>query len=115
VARPTNPHEALCPACQRVRDEDPAGYLTLTGRFLQEHQEEILNVARNEERDEKAEHPLHRIMHITPQGDGFLITTTDLHLPRRIGEALHHAYQGELDFHYVEEGSILRVSWMRDG
>ena len=26
--------------------------------------------------------------------------TTDIHLPRRIGEALHRAYQ--LDFHYIE-------------
>jgi NMD protein affecting ribosome stability and mRNA decay len=105
----------MCPACQRVRDAYPAGYVTLSGRFLQDHHEEILNLARHEAQIETAEHPLHRIMQIEPHADGFLITTTDLHLARRIGEAVHRAYQGEMDFHYGEEGSILRVSWCRDG
>lgn len=29
--------------------------------------------------------------------DGRLITTTDAHLARGLGEAVHHAYQGTLD------------------
>ena len=41
--------------------------------------------------------------------------TTDIHLPRRIGEALHHAHRGELDFHYDKEAYAIRVSWRRDG
>jgi hypothetical protein len=36
-------------------------------------------------------------MQIEEQVDGILITTTDIHLPRRIGEALHRAYQGEIE------------------
>jgi hypothetical protein len=114
MGRPADAHEELCPACLRIRDQYPAGFLSLSGRFLQQHQAEIVNLARNEERDEQAEHPLHRIMQIDEQVDGVLITTTDIHLPRRIGEALRRAYQGEVDFHYVEEGSILRVHWRRD-
>jgi uncharacterized protein (DUF2249 family) len=43
-----------------------------------------------------------------------VITTTDLHLPRRIGDALHRAHQGEISFHYIEEGNILRVHWKRE-
>jgi hypothetical protein len=41
-------------------------------------------------------------------------TTTDLNLPRRSGEALPRAYQGELDFHYIEEGSTLDMRWKRE-
>jgi RecG-like helicase len=63
---------------------------------------------------EKAEHPLHRIMDIQETNDGFVVTTTDIHLPRRIGEALHRAYHGTLDFHYDDEAYLLRVNWTRD-
>jgi NMD protein affecting ribosome stability and mRNA decay len=112
--RPAQAHEEMCPACQRVRDQNPAGFLALSGRFLQEHKEEILNLVRNEEQDENAEHPLHRIVQIEEETDGIVITTTDLHLPRRIGDALHRAHQGETSFHYIEEGSIRRVHWKRE-
>ena len=53
-------------------------------------------------------------MQIEEQTDGIQITTTDIHLPRRIGEALHRAYQGEIDVHYVEEGSTFHVHWKRE-
>jgi hypothetical protein len=32
-----------------------------------------------------------------------LMTTTDIHLARGMGELLHHAYQGGLEFHYNPE------------
>jgi NMD protein affecting ribosome stability and mRNA decay len=114
MKRPASAHEEMCPACQRVEDKYPAGFLTLGGRFLQDHKEEILNLVRNEEQDENAEHPLNRVMQIEEGTEGIVVTTTDLHLPRRIGEALSRAYQGDIDFHYIEEGSILRVQWTRE-
>ena len=54
-------------------------------------------------------------MAIEEQGDAIVVRTTDIHLPRRIGEALQHAYHGELDFRYEEETYFLRVHWTRDG
>jgi hypothetical protein len=59
---------------------------------------------------------MQRIMKIVNQGNGtesVLITTTDIHLARGIGDALHHAYRGKLDFHYNPEQTLLRVSWER--
>jgi hypothetical protein len=110
---PAAAHEEMCPACLRVRDKYPAGFLTLRGPYLQEHRADIINLAHNEEADEKAEHALHRIMAFEERAEQVLITTTDIHLPRRIGEALHRAHRGELDFHYEEEGSLPLVSWQR--
>jgi hypothetical protein len=52
-------------------------------------------------------------MEIEEKSDTALITTTDIHLARGIGEAVHHAYQGELDYHYNPEEALLRVTWMR--
>ena len=60
---------------------------------------------------EKASHPLQRIMDIEKTAHGTMITTTDIHLARGIGDALHHAYRGELEFHYNPEQNLLRVTW----
>lgn len=113
VSKAAPGHEEMCPACQRIRDRYPAGFVTVGGPFLTEHRDEILNLARNEGTKAKTEHPLKRIMKIEEQPGGFLITTTDIHLARAIGEALHRAYQGELDYHYNEEDYMLRVNWRR--
>jgi len=113
LEKPTQAHEKMCPACHRIHDEFPAGYVTMTGPFFKEHREELLHLARNEEARTKAEHPLKRIMKIEDQDDGIQITTTDIHLARGIGEALHHAYQGEIEYHYNERENLLRVAWER--
>ena len=62
----------------------------------------------------KSARPLHRIMAIKDKGEEIEITTTDIHLPRRIGQALHNAYKGDFDFHYDEEGYFVRVNWTRE-
>lgn len=93
--RPVKAHEHLCPACHRIKDRFPAGYVKLSGDFLGAHRDEIRHLIRNEEQQEAANHPLQRIMDITEEGGVTSVTATDVHLARRIGEALHHAYQGK--------------------
>ena len=75
----------------------PAGEIRLGGSFLGKHRDEILHLVRHQEEMEKAEHPLNRIMKIDDTPDQILVTTTEIHLPRRIGEALRNAFHGELD------------------
>lgn len=110
---PAKAHVELCPACHRIHDEFPAGYVTLSGMFLKEHREELLHLAKNEEAKAKSEHPLERIIGIQEGDDRMVITTTDIHLARGIGEALYHAYKGELEFHYNQQENLLRVVWER--
>ncbi len=111
---PSGAYEELCQACRRVNDGYPAGIVTLRGAFLKTRRTEILSLARNQEKMEKSARPLHRIMAIKDKGEEIEITTTDIHLPRRIGQALHNAYKGEFDFHYDEEGYFVRVNWTRE-
>ena len=113
LPRPDRPHEQLCPACHRVHDALPAGYVTLSGGFLEQHRDEILHRVRNLGEKAKAEHPLERIIAVADHDDGVMVTTTDIHLARSIGDALEHAYQGELEFHYNEAENLLRVHWQR--
>lgn len=111
-AQPTQVYDAVCPACHRIADHCPAGVVHLSGPFFEAHKEEILNKVRREEAAEKTEHPLSRIMWMEASGMETNITTTDSHLPRRIGEALRSAYDGEIHLRYEEDG-FARVSWKR--
>ena len=109
---PDNAHREICPACHRIHDRYPAGFLTLSGEFFQAHRDEVMNLVHKHEKHELSEHPQKRIMAVEQKKEGAtLVTTTDIHLARGIGEALHHAYRGELNFHYNPEQNLLRVSW----
>jgi NMD protein affecting ribosome stability and mRNA decay len=112
-AWPADAPRETCQACHRVHDRYPAGILTLAGDYARGHRTEIVNLARRIERDELAQHPLHRIMNIESRGEGLVITTTDIHLPRRIADAVRHAHKGVLQVHYDREGYLLRVLWTR--
>lgn len=108
---PSDAHQETCPACHRIADHYPAGYVLLQGGILSAKRAEVLKLIRAQESREKAEHALQRIMDIQEQGDRWEVTTTDIHLARRIGEALHGAYHGELELHYNPQENLLRVNW----
>lgn len=110
---PVKANKVVCPACQRIADNYPAGYLELKGGFVKQHQEEILNLIRNEEKLEKGEHPLERIMNITEEDENTLITSTGIHITHRIGKAITRAYQGDLTFAYGDGEKTIRMVWER--
>jgi NMD protein affecting ribosome stability and mRNA decay len=113
-APPADAHRTECPACRRTSDGVPAGIVTVKGAFAAEHRDEIVNLVRNVEEREKAEHALKRVMALAPQDDGALeISTTDARLARAIADALHSAYRGELDYQFVEPESCFRATWVR--
>lgn len=106
--------EVTCPACRRIKDAYPAGEILVSGAFAAAHEDELLRLVRNTENAETVEHPLNRIMNISSSDDRITITTTDIHLPRRIGHALENAWGGELATHYDEGGWFARVTWRRE-
>jgi hypothetical protein len=109
----TGSPQVKCPACRRIADDYPAGIVTLRGDFAQAHADEIRGLIRNLEEKEKKEHPLKRVMAIDAQADALVVKTTDARLARGIGEALEHAYDGELDYRFTETENVLRVDWRR--
>ena len=106
---------AVCPACRRVEDRYPAGEITVSGSFVAAHAKEIERLIRNTADKEASEHPLHRIMNLTRRRGAVMVTTTDIHLPHRIGHALKDAWGGALATHYDDEGYYARVTWERNG
>ena len=113
AAAPADAHQQRCPACRRIHDKFPAGYVTVGGDYFRLHREELLHLIANVGERAKQEHPLERIIAIEERPDEVTVTTTDSHLARGIGEALHHACHGELQFRYLEEDNLLRVHWQR--
>jgi hypothetical protein len=105
----------LCQACHRINDKFPAGVVTLTGNFVSSKKAEILQLVRHQEEVERNEHPMNRIIDIEEELGRVVINTTDIHLPRRIGETLKRAFQGQLDLAHEEDGYFVRVNWHREG
>jgi len=107
-------HEENCPACRRIQEKVPAGFLRLKGDFFRSHAVEIMNIVQNREAQERAQRPLKRIIGVEKSADGGVVFSfTDTHLPRDIGEAIQQACDGELDIQYTREAGIVRVTWER--
>ncbi|NWF89296.1 MAG: ATPase [Ignavibacteriaceae bacterium] len=103
-----------CPACRRISDNYPAGYIEIKGNFFVQHSNDILNLVNNVERQEKSDRPLERIIAIQESKSKTVITTTGIHIARRIGEALSRSYQGTFDFQYADGEKSIRVFWERE-
>jgi NMD protein affecting ribosome stability and mRNA decay len=112
-AAPAGAPEQRCPACLRIQDGFPAGYVKLGGEFFAAHRDDILNLVRNCEAAEKLEHPMQRIIAIEDQSDGVVVTTTDAHLARHIAERVHDACKGTLAVQYSKQENLFRASWKR--
>jgi NMD protein affecting ribosome stability and mRNA decay len=113
TAAPAGAARLRCPACRRIDEGSPAGYIALSGGFFSAHRSEVLACVRNCEKKEKTTHPLERIMAIRPAGDGTMVTTTSVHLARRVAHALESAFKGTLNIAYNHQDNLLRVRWSR--
>lgn len=111
--RPSGAEDHTCPACRRIHDHCPAGILVLKGAYATDHEEGIRELLKNEALDEAKEHPLNRIIEWSSGKAEISISTTEIHLVRRLGDALHRAHHGELSFHYEPGEYFLRIHWVR--
>jgi len=106
--------ETLCPACHKIHDRQPGGIVSLTGRFLKEHDTEIINLINHENRSAMNINPLERIMDIERSEDGLTVYTTNEKLAQKIGRAVHKAYSGDVEYKWSEDTRLARVNWHRD-
>jgi NMD protein affecting ribosome stability and mRNA decay len=98
----------LCPACERIRDRRPAGTIRLHQDLLA-HEEEIRNLVANTEEAERDEHPLERVLAIEHSEDGMVVTTTGVHIARRIASKLKRRFHKKGTTSYPESEAIIFV------
>jgi NMD protein affecting ribosome stability and mRNA decay len=103
-----------CPACRKIADGFPSGVLLVRGGYLRDHREQIMKLARNEEKRAMGINPLERIISVADDGDRLEITTTDEKLAQRIGRELRKACRGTLEYKWSEDSKLLRVNWVRE-
>lgn len=106
-------HSSHCPACRREIDRLPAGLLYLSGAYLEQHRQEILNIANNQSESAAAHRPLQRIMWIEDADGTTEIATTNSHLAMRIGKAIADACKGDLTIKHAPDAQLVRVYWER--
>lgn len=104
----------VCPACQKMQDNVPGGFLTLSGEYLRKHEEEILELIKNTEAKSRNKNPLGRIMEITQEGDVLTIHTTLDKLAEKLGKEIYKAHSGELNHQWSHGENFVRVNWKRD-
>jgi NMD protein affecting ribosome stability and mRNA decay len=113
VGAPVGSTAILCPACRRIQDHLPAGSVSIEGDFFNRHRVELVNLVQTRANRAAAEHPLRRLMGGEDIPEGVRFTTTDTHLAREIGGALHDNYGGEVNFRYADGQDLLLVHWKR--
>jgi NMD protein affecting ribosome stability and mRNA decay len=74
-----------------------------------------MNLVENHVTRATAEHPMRRLMTADDTPEGVLLTTTDAHLAREIGDALHDTYGGRVSYSnsFGDAQELLRVYWKR--
>jgi len=107
-------NRSYCPACRREIDRIPGGVIRLSGGYLTEHSEEILNIVRNQAASAAENRPLQRIMWIEEGEETTEIATTSGHLATRIGKAIEGACKGSLTIKRGHEDQLTRVYWERE-
>src|SRR5208283_4577587 len=95
-----NARRMVCPACKRIDDNYEGGHVVLEGAFLAGHKEDVVNTIKKAGEQEKRQRPLERIMDLVVAKDRIEVRTTYEHVARKIGQAVHKAYKGDLKMQY---------------
>jgi len=103
----------VCPACRRITERNPAGTVTIRGDFFEARSDEVENLINNTEKAETLQHPMERLIQVVRDDDGTVITTTGIHIARRIGDALSRAYGGDYSIEYLDDEERVRISVTR--
>ena len=112
-AAPADATQHTCPACLRTEDDFPAGYVTLKGPFFAAHRAEILELVNARALRARTDHPMQRLIGVADVTQGVLVTTTDAHLARGIGVAIHEAFKGDLALTFSHDENLVRATWTR--
>ncbi len=105
--------QVVCPTCRKIKDRYVEGYLTLSGEFLVQHQDEIVTLLEKEAAKVGKRSFDDRIIQIAPEVGKLVVETTTEKLAEHLGRAIYKAYKGDLSFQWSEPNPFVRVYWSR--
>jgi NMD protein affecting ribosome stability and mRNA decay len=105
----------LCPACRKILQNFPGGIVTLKGDYFRQHQQDLMNLIRNEEKRARGFNPLERLMSVKENEKGnMVVSTTTEKLAQRLGRAIKKAFHGEVAYQWSHDNKLVRVEWVRE-
>lgn len=93
---------------------EEGGIVRITGAFLLDHSEEILNLIKHEGKLAEEKNPNHKVSKIEKVDGGVIVETTDHNLAMKIGKALVHSYRGKHKYKFSKGEKFVEVDWIRD-
>lgn len=93
---------------------EEGGVIKLSGKFLLDHGDEIINLIKHEGNLAEQKNPGHKVNKIEKVNGGIVAEITDHNLALHIGKALVHAYRGEHEYKFLKGEKFVEVHWKRD-
>jgi len=104
-----------CPADKKIEDRYAMGKVILTGSFVDDHFDELMNVIKGEEKRAKENNPLDRLILVEKRDGGIYAETTSDALAMRIGHHLKEAYKcNEEEFDFRLGDKFVEIKWNRE-
>lgn len=99
---------------RRPQKIEEGGIIRMSGAFLLDHEEEILNLVKTEGRLGKERNPGSYITKIQKADGKILVETSSHSLAMHIGKSLQRAYKGEHEYKFLKGEKFVEVNWRRD-
>jgi hypothetical protein len=93
---------------------EEGGLVRLSGSFLLDHEEDLVNLIKHEGRLAEEKNPLHKVSSLAKVDGTIVAQTTDHNLAMKIGKALSHAYKGEHRYKFGNNEKFIEVDWERN-
>lgn len=93
---------------------EKGGIVKISGAFLLDHEDDILNLVKKESQVAEGQNPEHRVTKIEKIDGRITVQVSEHTLASHIGKSLSRAYKGELETKYHEGEMFSEVSWKRD-
>jgi len=99
---------------RKQKKVEEGGVIHISGSFLADHADEIINLVKHEGKAWEADNPTAKLTSIEKANGGFKVETTNHKLALHIGKCLHKAYKGLHEYKFLKQEKFVEVNWKRD-
>jgi len=93
---------------------EEGGIINISGKFLLDHEDEIVNLVKHEGQLAEQHDPQHKVTKIEKVDGKIVVEISDHNLAMHIGKALTHAYKGKHEYKFLKGEKYVEVNWQRD-
>lgn len=98
----------------KVKPIEEGGIIKISGNFLLDHEDEVINLVKHEGKLAEQRNPDHKVNKIEKVNGGINVELSAHNLALHIGKRLEHAYKGKHTFKFLKDEKYVEVLWSRD-